>query len=93
MLYLILSYDNVKLLFFVQTLHLAMDDDMLKIDVEFTDVSPYDSSSAETFFSNVTTVCRYPWFHFMQKGELFALQNLVINSKAIQNKRFDNEKL
>ena len=56
--YLTLSCDNVKLLFCVQTLHLAMDDDMLKIDVEFTDVSPYeteteteyDSSSPETFF-------------------------------------------
>ena len=34
---------------FVQTLHLAMDDDLLKIDVEFTDVSPYDSSSSRTF--------------------------------------------
>ena len=48
--YLTLSYDNVKLLFCVQTLHLAMDDDMLKIDVEFTDISPHDSSYAETFF-------------------------------------------
>ena len=49
MLYLILSDDNVKFLFFVQTLHLVMDDDESKIDVEFTDSSPYNSSSSETF--------------------------------------------
>ena len=55
--YLTLSYDNVKLLFCVQTLHLAMDDDMLKIDGEFTDVSPHDSSSAETSFDFITRFC------------------------------------